>query len=399
MKVVQINTTCGIGSTGKICVGISQQLSKRNIENYILYSSQSNGYELGIPCSNNVYIKMQAFKSRILGNYGFNSQKATKKIIKKLKQINPDIVHLHNIHGHDCNLEMLFSFFKKNKTKVIWTFHDCWAFTGYCVHFDMIQCHKWEKKCDNCSQYKEYSWFCDRSNYLFRKKRDVFNKQDLTIITPSQWLAKIAKQSFLGNCPIKIINNGIDLSVFCPTKSNFREKYQCNGKILLLGVAFGWNNKKGLEVFIELSKRLDNKYQIILVGTDAQVEKLLPASIITIRRTQNQKELAAIYSAADLFVNPTQEDTFPTVNIEAIACGTPIMTFDTGGSAEIIDDTCGCIVDKNNIEMLKNEIIRVCETRPYSMEACLKRAKAFEIEYKLNEYIDFYFQMENNKSG
>ena len=199
MKVVQINTTCGIGSTGKICVGISQIMTGENIENYIL-CTRTNGDALSIFCSDSRYIKVQALKSRVFGNYGFNSKAATRKMIAELEYIQPDIVHLHNIHGHDCNLEMLFSYFSRNKTKLIWTFHDCWAFTAYCPHFITMKCEKWKEQCSQCAQYRSYSWFFDRSRELFENKKRLFTGLNLTIVTPSQWLENLVKQSFLKDC-------------------------------------------------------------------------------------------------------------------------------------------------------------------------------------------------------
>ena len=390
MKVVQINTTCGSGSTGKICVAVSRLLNNENIENYILYSSGKSNYENGIKYTSDVYIKLQALRSRILGNYGFGSLIATKKLISQLKEINPDIIHIHNIHSHNCNLGILFRFIKQNKIKAFWTFHDCWAFTGYCPYFDMVGCNKWQSECDNCVQAKEYSWFFDRSKYLFHKKKQLLGDLDLTIITPSQWLSDLVKQSFLKDYPVKVINNGIDLSVFKPTQSDFCKKYNCENKYILLGVAFGWGKRKGLDVFIELSKRLDKNYQIVLIGTDDNTDKILPDNIISIHRTQNQQELAEIYSAADLFVNPTREENYPTVNMEAIACGTPVLTFNTGGSPEIPDDTCGSVVDKDDVDAMYSEIIRIQRENPYSKEACLIKAESFDMHNKFREYIELY---------
>ena len=398
MKIVQINTTCGVGSTGKICVGISKLLTEKNIENYILYSSKGNGYPLGISCSNDQYIRMQALKSRILGNYGFNSSRATKRMIDELERIQPDIVHLHNIHGHDCNLETLFAYFKKNKTKLIWTFHDCWAFTGYCPHFTFAKCEQWRSECRKCPQYRCYSCFFDRSQYLFRKKKKEMQGLDLTIITPSHWLAGLVKQSFLKDYPVQVIHNGIDLSVFHPTESDFRRRYHCEDKYILLGVAFGWGVRKGLDVFVELAKRLDSKYQIVLVGTDDKIDKQLPDNIISIHRTQNQKELAEIYTAADLFVNPTREENYPTVNMEAIACGTPVMTFRTGGSPEMLDETSGIVVDYNDIDAMEKEIVRICQEQSFSAEACINHARLFDQKERFTEYVNLYQNSnENNK--
>lgn len=388
MIIAQINATCGAGSTGKICISVSELLSENGVENYIFYSSGSSDYPLGIKYANEIAIKMQTLVSRIFGNYGFEAKIATKKLINKLEKINPDVIHIHNIHSHNCNLEILFKYIKKKNIKVYWTFHDCWTFTGYCTHFDMIGCEKWKTECNNCVQYRYFSWFFDRSKYLFNKKKQLVLGINLTIITPSEWMAGLVKQSFLKGYPIKVINNGIDLNIFKPTKSNFREKYNLKDKYIILGVAFGWGKRKGLDIFIELSKRLDNSYQIVLVGTDDNVDKELPQKIISIHRTQNQNELAEIYTAADLFVNPTREENYPTVNMEAIACGTPVVTFNTGGSPEMLDSTCGTVVKKNDIDGIYNEIKRICETHPYSKDDCLKRAESFDKNLRFTEYLN-----------
>ena len=208
MKIVQINATCGIGSTGKICIGISSVLTEKNIENYIL-CSRSNGNEAGIICSDGKYIKFQALKSKMLGNYGFNSHAATRRMIAELERLQPDIVHLHNIHGHDCDLDSLFGYFKANKIKLVWTFHDCWAFTAYCTYFTMAKCDKWQNGCTDCVKKREYSWFFDKSSKIYDRKKRLFEGLDMTIVTPSQWLADLVKQSFLKDYPVFVLNNGI----------------------------------------------------------------------------------------------------------------------------------------------------------------------------------------------
>ncbi|MBO5357302.1 MAG: glycosyltransferase [Clostridia bacterium] len=391
MKIVQINAVCGSGSTGKICVDVSKLLTENNIENYILYSSGSSDYPLGIKHTNDKYIKLQALKSRIFGNYGFNSGKATKNLISELERIKPDAVHLHNIHGHNVNLEMLFKYFKKNpQIKLYWTFHDCWAFTAYCPHFTMAGCDFWREGCHNCVQKGHYSWFFDKSKQLYERKKELFSDLNLTIITPSKWLGDLVKQSFLRDYEVKVINNGIDLDVFKPTESDFREKYNLQGKKIVLGVAFGWGERKGLDVFIELSKRLSENYQIVLVGTNDEVDKQLPSSIISIHRTSNQRELAEIYTASDVYANPTREDTFPTVNMEALACGTPVVTFRTGGSPEIIDEKTGIVIENEDINELEKSIIEVCEGDKLTKEACLERAKIYNRSDRYEDYIKLY---------
>lgn len=390
MKILQINTSCGVGSTGKIAVSISQLLVSKEIENEILYSSTSSGYQHGIKCGKKNLVKLEALKSRILGNYGFNSISETKKIIAEVERFAPDVILLHNIHGHDCNLSLLFSYFKQNHNKLYWTFHDCWAFTGYCTYFTMDKCDKWITGCCKCPQYRLFSWFFDRSSKLYQRKKKLFTGLDLTIITPSQWLADLVKKSFLNRYPIKVINNGIDLSVFKPKTNEFRKRYGISDEtFMLLGVAFGWGKRKGLDVFIELSKRLDEKqFKIVLVGTDDMVDKLLPENIISIHRTQDQNELAEIYSASDLFVNPTREENYPTVNMEAIACGTPVITFNTGGSPEILDEKTGVVVEYDNIDEMERQIIRICTEKVFKKEDCLKRAHYFDKNLRFNEYAE-----------
>lgn len=390
MKIVQINSVCGVGSTGKICVAVSRLLAQKNVENYVLYASGKSEYPLGIRYMTSKEVKWQALRSRILGNYGFNSVRATKRLLKELDRIQPDIVHLHNLHGHNVHLGMLCTYLKEKKIKVFWTFHDCWAFTGYCPHYDMAGCDQWKTQCARCIQKKHYSWFWDRSAYLYRKKREALTGLDMTVITPSQWLADQVRQSFLREYPTKVIHNGIDPSVFYPHESDFRQKNGLEHKHVVLGVAFGWGPRKGLDVFVELAKRLDDTYRIVLVGTDDAVDRQLPSNILSIHRTQNPAELAEIYSAADVFVNPTREENYPTTHMEALACGTPVVSFATGGSLEMLDATCGCGVPKNDVDGLEGQIRRICEEGPYMVEACVERAKDFDQEARFRDYIALY---------
>ncbi len=390
MKIVQINATCGRGSTGKICVSLSCLMAVEGTENYIIHSGETTDHANAFTYANINYIKLQSLKARLFGNWGFNSRAATQKIIVKLKEIKPDIVHLHNIHGHDCDLSHLLSYLKAQKVKVIWTFHDCWAFTGYCMHFAMAGCDKWQSGCRDCPLKKEFSWIFDRSAELQKRKKELTESLDLTVVTPSKWLADNVKLSFLKDKPVKVINNGIDLSVFRPTESDFRERYGIRERFMLLGVSFGWDRKKGLDVFIELSKRLGGDYRIVLVGTDDATDRLLPNNIISIHRTSDQRELAQIYTAADVFLNPTREENYPTVNMEAIACGTPVVTFCTGGSPEILDDTCGSVVDIDDIDAMQREIQRICTEKAYSREACVQRSSAFDQNERFKEYMELY---------
>lgn len=329
--------------------------------------------------------------AKATGYHGCFSHIATWRLLRKIKKEKYDLIHFHNIHGWYLNLPMITRYIKKHRMKVIWTLHDCWSFTGQCPHYTMIGCGKWKTHCRACPQCKEYpEVHVDRSDRMFDLKKQWFSGMDATLVAPSQWLADQVKQSFLKEYPVRIIHNGIDLDVFQPADSDFRQRYHCENKKIVLGVALGWSAKKGLDVFGVLASRLPEDYQIVLVGGNAQTDRQLPSDVISIHRTQNQRELAEIYTSADVFVNPTREDTFPTVNLEALACGTPVITFCTGGSPEMLDETCGSVVECDDADALEKEIIRICTDKPYTHEACMKRAGEFDAQARFRDYVRLY---------
>ena len=395
MKIVSINTV-SYGSTGNIMRGIAKTAEEEiSAKCYTFYGnwkhcpkefkgSQRFGYRFeNLLCG---------LFSRITGFYYVGHVFGTASLLRKIKKIKPDIIHLHNLHLCVVNIPLLFYYIKRNNIPVVWTFHDCWPMTGHCPHFAMVKCDRWREGCYNCPIHREYpASYIDHSKLLWKWKKKWFTGvKHLTIVTPSQWLADIVKQSFLKEYPVHVIHNGIDLNVFKPTESDFRQRYLITeDQSLLLGVALGWGVRKGLDVFVELAKRLPlDKFRIVLIGTDDNTDKLLPENIISIHRTQNQQELAEIYTAADLFVNPTREDTFPTVNLEALACGTPVITFNTGGSPECIDESCGSVTPVDNVDALEREIIRICESRCFPREACIRRAAQFNQLDRFREYIE-----------
>jgi len=291
---------------------------------------------------------------------------------------------------------MLFSYMKKNKISVIWTMHDCWAITGQCPHFIMAQCDKWKTGCHSCPLYKQYpeSAFDDSKRMYKLKKKWFCGVQNMTIVTPSQWLADLVKQSFLKAYPVQVIHNGIDLSVFHPTPSHVREKYGIpEDAKLLLAVSFGWEVKKGLNEIVSLAKELPEDYRMIVVGTDVLTDALLPENIISIHRTNNQQELAALYTAADLLVMPSREETYPTVVMEAIACGTPVVLYDAGGGKEIITEKTGLAVPCDDYDGLYKAIVQICEEKPYQQKDCLERAKDFLAAPKFEAYVELYDQI------
>ena len=395
MKIVEINGT-NYSSTGNIALNIAKKAREEGFEVYTccknsLKSSQFR-YDNQIVIGSRYERLISEQLAQLSGLSGSFNWIGTKEFIKKLEEIRPDLVHLHIMHDSYVNLKMLFSYLSVNKIPVVWTFHDCWAFTGKCPYFEMDRCDKWKSGCYKCPQIRKYpeSYFMDMTKYLWNKKNRMFNSIDnLTIVTPSKWLSSYARESFLNGHDIRVINNGINLDVFKPVKSDFRKKYGIEDKYLLLGVGYNWSPRKGLDSFIELSKRLDDRFRIVLVGTNDKIDEILPDNIISIHRTYNQAELVEIYSSCDLFVNPTMEENFPTVNIESIACGLPVITYNTGGSPEIIDETCGRVVEKGNIDKLYEGIMDIYNN-PFDKSACLKRSQLYNMNDKFAEYVELY---------
>lgn len=398
MRIVQINGGAK-GSTGKIMMGIAEVARAQGHEVMCASPITTTNRDAGEDCG---YYRIGTFNSRrvnvalarITGFNGCFAWLETYKLLKKIDEFKPDIIHLHNLHDSYINLSMLFSYIKKHNVPTVWTLHDCWAFTGQCPYFTIVKCDKWKAGCHNCPQYKEYpASLYDNTKKMWQLKKKWFTGvKNMTIVTPSEWLAGLARESYLKQYPIEVINNGIDLNMFKPTHSNFREQYGIPGdKYIVLGVSFAWGYRKGLDCFVEMAEKLGEQYQIVLVGTDDEIDKNLPHNIISIHRTQNQKELAEIYSAAEVFVMPTREENYPTVNMEAIACGTPVVTFDTGGSPEMLDDKTGIVVDANDIEATKKAIKDICEKkRCNDEEYIVAYSKNFDMKKRFAEYIELY---------
>lgn len=404
MNILEINT-CNFGSTGKIMLQIAHTAEIRGHKVWVAYQNNKlnrvKEVENSILIGNKLAFFLHTKLSLHLGLNGCGSFLATLKFLREAKKIKPDLIQIHNLHNCYINLPLLFRFIKKQKVPVVWTLHDCWSFTGQCAHFDMVKCSKWKNGCHNCEQIHIYpSSYVDRTKTMWKLKRKWFSGlENITLVTPSQWLANCAQESYLGNYQTQVIYNGIDLSVFKKSHNNIKEKYGIPAdKHMLLGVSFGWGKRKGLDVFNELAEKLDStKYQIVLVGTNEETDKLLHSSIISVHKTNNQAELADIYSAADIFVNPTREEALGLVNIEANACGTPVITFNTGGSPECICCNSGCVVEKDDIDAMKSEIIRICETKSYSEDDCRKQAEKFDMNLKFNEYVDLYEKTASEK--
>lgn len=398
MKILQINTVYGEGSTGKIAKDIHDVCRAQGIECVTAFRCLRSGQELledSVEISSPLDSRIHGFLSYFTMFKGCFSKVRTFRFLKKVGKYSPDLIHLHNLHGSYINLPQLFRYIKKKNIPVVWTLHDCWAFTAICSHFSAVNCEKWKTGCGNCPQRKALSSCpADCTRLVWKKKKKWFTgMKNAVVVAPSEWLACLAKQSFLGEYDVRVINNGIDTSVFKPTESDFRKRNGLEDKHIVLGVAFDWDYRKGLDVVIRLASELPDDYRIVLVGTSDATDALLPANVLSVHRTSDRRELAAIYTCADVFINPTREDTFPTVNIEAIACGTPVVTFRTGGSPEMLDDTCGAVVEKDDTEALKNMIIRVCSEKPFSSADCVKRGEQYEKSGKLGEYPTLYGQL------
>ena len=388
-KLLQLNATANWGSTGKIAEGIGLAALDRGWESYIAYGRYANPSKSElIKVGNKLDVYSHYAKSRFLNAEGLGSKSATKNLIKKIKELKPDIIQLHNIHDHWLNYPLLFKYLQTIDTQIVWTFHDCWAFTGGCSHFETINCWKWKKECVNCIFKSKY--LKDNSSFNYNKKKSLFAGlgQRLHIITVSNWLSEFIKDSFLKEQNINIIHNGIDIETFKPSKS----KRKTNSERRIIGVSNVWPEYKGLKDFIKLREILSPDLKITLVGLNKKQISGLPEGIEGIERTQNIYQLIEIYNSATAFINPTYNDSFPTVNLEALACGTPVITYRTGGSPEAIDENTGLIVEKGDVKGLA-ESINIILKNPnlYSLENCRSRAiEKFNRTTQFNKYIDVY---------
>lgn len=394
-KLLQINVTANSGSTGKIAEAIGQLAISRGWESWIAYgrgTPQSESHLIRI--GNDWDMRWHGVETRLLDNHGLASRRTTRKFISQIKEINPDIIHLHNIHGYFINYPLLFRFLQEWGGPVVWTFHDCWPFTGHCAYFDMVNCNKWQNKCMNCPQRDSYpKSYIDQSFRNYITKKSSFNTilSQLTLVPVSKWLSDLLTKSYLCNCRIRKIHNGIDLKLFKPLSDFSKEKF------VILGVASVWDQRKGLADFIKLSNILSDRYKIILIGLSEKQIKSLPPNIQGIRRTENINQLVELYSIADVFINPTWEDNFPTTNIEALACGTPVITYRTGGSPEAIDSNTGIVVEQGDVQGLKKaiETIRTSSDR-FTPELCRGRAeKYFNQDDRFEEYFELYEKIIN----
>ena len=396
MKLFQINVTANCGSTGRIAEQIGQLVIKEGGESVIAYGREgrfSSSKLIRIGTTFDLFLHVLG--TRIFDYHGLLSKHATLKLIRQIEKFNPDVIHLHNIHGYYLNYPILFDYLSKSSVPVVWTLHDCWAFTGHCAYFDYINCHKWKIKCFDCSGIKAYpKAFTDNSAHNFLLKKKYFTKKNNLILVPvSFWLLNLLKDSFLKNVYATVIHNGVDINVFNLKKCDTNRK-------IILGVANVWEPRKGLRDFYELRKLLDAEYLIILVGLKKEQVAALPKGVVGIVRTNSQNELAKLYTESLVFFNPTYEDNFPTTNLEALACGTPVITYRTGGSPEAIDGNTGFVAEKGDLKtvLVHIETIRNRGKNFYSI-ACRQRAvDYFDKNKQFMEYLKLYKKILSNKN-
>lgn len=402
-KLLQINPVIRINtSTGRIMQEIGELARTHGWETYIAYSKGRDGVKPNeaklIPVGNKWSVAWHGVLTRLFDRHGLASDGATQAFIEEIKRIQPDIIHIHNIHGYFLNYRILFEYLSKANIPVIWTVHDCWLYTGHCYHYAYKHCCKWNELCHECPQQKEFptSWWIDRSkqNYLDKKKAFTSVPNEwLTFVTVSEWMKNEMKQSFLKDYSYHVIHNGINLENFriYPTEE-VKKQYGLEGKRIILGVASIWMEEKGWKDFMQLATLLNPEEVIVLVGVKEEQKKGLPKNIVPISRTENLKQLAELYAAAEAFVNPTWQDNYPTVNLEAIACGTPVVTYRTGGSIEVITPDTGFIVGQGDIQGLLNAIREIeIKGKDYYQPRCRAYAEAhFKKEDRYADYLKLY---------
>ena len=398
-KLLQINPVIRTNtSTGRIMQEIGEIALDNGWDSYIAYSFGRDGVKPCksklVPVGDKLSVAFHGLWTRLTDRHGLASNAATRKLIEEIKALQPDIIHIHNVHGYFLNYKLFFEFLKGLDVPVIWTVHDSWIYTGHCYYYSSIQCDRWKVGCGKCPQQRKFptSWFVDRSSANFEDKSVSFNsiKDKLTIVPVSEWIRGEMSYSFLKDCNFQVIHNGINLDVFDvrPDDKAVREKYGLGDKNIILGLASIWSKEKGWDDFVRMSEMLNEGEVIVMVGVSEEQQKRLPKNIVAIRRTENVRQLAELYSAATAFVNPTWQDNYPTVNLEAIACGTPVVTYRTGGSIEVITEDTGRIVEQGDVAGLLKAVREIAEKGKVQYTA---KCRAFALENfrKEDRYADY----------
>lgn len=406
MKIIEINTTRNSGSTGRIATEIQKYVNSRDDLCKIAYGYGNSGDDTGFSMYSWIGTHIHSFLSRKLCMQGRCSWFQTYRLIQFLRKEQPDIVHLHNIHGHYLNYQILFSYLKSKNLPIIWTFHDCWPYTGKCAHYSNAECYKWKTQCFECpnlNTYPDSSFDDSRRNYQ-RKKRCFTSYENLYIVCNSDWLKSQVEQSFFQKSKIYRIYNGIDTGVFCPQNEQSvqqaAEKYGIDlTKKMILGVSSVWKADKGLQIFLELDRALSSDYQVVLVGVSRSQKETLPKSIISIERTENMNELAVMYTMADVLVNASKEETFGMVPAEAMACGTPVIVSSKTACPEIVDQNTGIVVSMDSVTELVDAIKTICANgKNKYRDDCVSRVrKYYSVDEMTRQYYDLYQKIEEEK--
>ena len=390
--LLQINSDINWGSTGKIAEMIGQVALSNGWQSYIAYGRDNNPSQLQvIKVGNKLSVYIHYLLYRFFDLEGLGAIIPTLRLISKIKQIKPDIIHLHNIHGHYLNYPILFKFLKKIKVPVVWTLHDCWTMTGHCYLYGCIECDRWKTECHHCP--KSEKWSLDNSKFNYRLKKKYFRSlENVHIITVSDWLGSLVKGSFLNKFPVKTIYNGIDLNVFKPSLNGYMQKEGLDNKMILLAVASVWSNYKGLSDYIKLSELLSDEYKLVLVGLSESQIHQLPSKIKGIKRTQSQVELVELYSAASVVLSLSYGESLGLTPIEGMACGTPAIVYNNTAQPELVTPETGSVVETGDIEGVKRMILNICSKGKNSYkEACQKRARdIFSSSNSYGKYFSLY---------
>lgn len=387
-KLFQINICSAVLSTGKIAEDISKVAIRHGWETYTAwgrFAKPSVSTQIHVGSKLDTYVHFAAHK--LFDCEGLASKLATNRLIKQIEDVKPNVIHLHNIHDHYLNYPLLFKYLATLDTPVVWTQHDCWAFTGGCMYYDLQGCEKWKTGCRDCPEHRALLY--DTTEKQYALKRELLSEiKNLTYVPVSDWLADALRESHQKKCSIVTIHNGIDIKLFKPSCSKV-----VDGHFRIIGVAAIWDKRKGLEDFIRLRRLLPPEYEITLVGITPKQKNLLPNGIKGITRTTNIQELVQLYSESDVFVNPTYSDNFPTVNLEALACGTPVITYRTGGSPEAVDEKTGVVIEQGDVDGLAETINKMKE-HPLSAENCRNRAEeCFDKDKCFGKYIELYEEL------
>ncbi len=394
-KILIINSVYGIRSTGRIVKDLHDATNQVGWESYVIYGRIQQPYEKNVHyIGNKTQVVYEMAKTAVFGHHGLGSELWTNRIIEHINEINPDIIHLHNIHGYYVNVASLFKYLKTLDVPIVWTLHDCWAYTGHCAYYTYVACDKWKTGCHHCPALKTYPYsiLSDRSKKNYLEKREFFTGlNSCTLVTPSKWLSKEVKTSYLKDYPVEVIPNGIDLEVFKP------QEHRSSTRFTILAVANIWEERKGLKYCLELAEYLSEDEQLVIIGLNDVQVKGLPKHVIGIKRTESVQELVDWYNRADVYINPTLEDNFPTTNLEALACGTPIITFDTGGSIESVTESTGFVVESNSLALYE-AVLKIKEKGKAEFTlACRKVAlEHFGRDKMKRAYIDLYKRMIEN---